>query len=115
MEFACKLAGSKLIVVLGHSKCGAIKGACDDAKLGNLTKLLSKLKPAVDSITDVSENRNSTNSAFVEKVSNSNVELTIANIKQQSPLLNEMLENGDIGIVGAMYNVETGKVNFYNH
>ncbi len=112
MEFACKLAGSKLIVVLGHSKCGAIKGVCDDAKLGNLTTMLSKLKPAVEAVKEPSENRNSSNSEFVEKVSHTNVEMTIENIKQQSPVLKEMLDNGEIAIVGAMYDVETGAVEF---
>ena len=110
MEFACKIAGSKLIVVLGHSKCGAIKGACDDAKLGNLTALISKIKPAVNAVKEPSENRNSTNSEFVEKVSHMNVEMTIANIKEQSPVLKQMLDDGEIGIVGGMYNVDSGKV-----
>jgi len=112
MEFACKLAGSKLIVVLGHSSCGAVKGACDDAKLGNLTGMLSKLKPAVDAVTEPSENRNSQNAEFVSKVAHANVDLTIAKIKEQSPVLKEMLENGEIGIVGGMYDVSSGKVEF---
>ncbi|MDH5475866.1 MAG: carbonic anhydrase family protein [Cyclobacteriaceae bacterium] len=110
MEFACKIAGSKLIVVLGHSKCGAIKGACDDAKLGNLTALISKIKPAVEAVKEPAENRNSTNSEFVEKVSHVNVEMTIANIKEQSPVLKQMLDDGEIGIVGGMYNVDSGHV-----
>ncbi len=112
MEFACKLANSKLIVVLGHSKCGAIKGACDDAKLGNLTAMLSKIMPAVDAVKEPAENRNSSNSEFVEKVSHTNVDLTIKNIKKQSPVLKEMLDNGEIAIVGAMYDVENGAVTF---
>ncbi len=112
MEFACKLAGSKLIVVLGHSRCGAIKGVCDDAQLGNLTAMLSKLKPAVAAVKEPSENRNSQNSEFVEKVSHANVELTIENIKMRSSVLKEMLDNGEIAIVGAMYDVETGEVTF---
>jgi len=114
MEFACKLAGSKLIVVLGHTKCGAIKGACDDAQLGNLTGLLGKLKPAVESVSEPKENRNSGNLAFVDNVSKANVELTIQNIKNQSSVLAEMLKNNEIDIVGGMYDVDTGKVNFYN-
>ncbi len=112
MEFACKLANSKLIVVLGHSKCGAIKGACDDAKLGNLTAMLSKIMPAVDAVKEPAENRNSSNSEFVEKVSHTNVDLTIKNIKKQSPVLKEMLDKGEIAIVGAMYDVENGAVTF---
>jgi carbonic anhydrase len=112
MEFACKLAGSKLIVVLGHSNCGAIKGACDDAKLGNLTSLLSKLKPAVDAVKEPSENRNSQNAEFVANVAHINVEMTIENIKEQSPVLKDMLEHHEIGIVGGMYDVSQGKVEF---
>lgn len=113
MEFACKVAGSKLVVVLGHSKCGAIKGACDDVKLGNLTALISKLKPAVNSVTEPKENRSSKNSEFVEKVAVSNVHMTMASIKKQSPVLKDMFDKGEIGIVGGMYDVETGMVEFY--
>lgn len=112
MEFACKLAGAKIIVVLGHTKCGAIKGACDHLELGNLTTLLSKIKPAVDSELTVVENRNSGNSEFVEKVAELNVKLTVDSIIQRSPILGEMIENGSIAIVGGMYNVETGVVVF---
>ena len=112
MEFACKLAGSKLIVVLGHSNCGAINGACDDARLGNLTSLIGKIKPAVEAVTEPSENRNSSNSEFVAKVAHVNVEMTIANIKEQSPVLKEMLDKNEIGIVGGMYDVSSGKVSF---
>jgi carbonic anhydrase len=114
MEFACKLSFSKLIVVLGHSKCGAIKGACDDAKLGNLTALISKLKPAVNAVKEPAENRNSSNDEFVENVARKNVELTIENIKNQSPVLKDMLDNGKIGMVGGMYNVQSGEVQFYD-
>ena len=112
MEFACKIAGSKLIIVLGHTKCGAIKGACDDAKLGNLTTLISKIKPAVEAVIEPSKNRNSSNSEFVEKVSQKNVEMTVANIFNQSSVLKEMYDNGEIDIAGAMYSVETGEVIF---
>ena len=114
MEFACKIAGSKLIVVLGHTSCGAIKGACDDAKLGNLTALISKLKPAVLAVKEPSENRNSKNAEFVDKVASTNVAITIENIKKQSPVLKEMLDKKEIGIVGGMYDVETGEVKFSN-
>ncbi|MGK0391173.1 MAG: carbonic anhydrase [Maribacter sp.] len=113
LEFACKLAGSKVIVIMGHTSCGAVKGACDHAKLGNLTQMLDKIMPAVDAIeTAPDEERNSSNIDFVNKVSAKNVELTIENIKSHSPVLNEMLEKGEIDIVGAMYDVKTGKVNF---
>ncbi|MDN5202403.1 carbonic anhydrase family protein [Fulvivirgaceae bacterium BMA10] len=114
MEFACKVAGSKLVLVLGHSSCGAIKGACDDAQLGNLTALISKLKPAVDAVKEPAENRNSKNSEFVEKVAQTNVEFTMENIKKQSPVLKEMIDNGEIALVGGMYDVHTGAVDFYN-
>ncbi|MBK7344589.1 MAG: carbonic anhydrase [Saprospiraceae bacterium] len=114
MEFGCKVAGSKLIVVLGHSKCGAIKGACDDVQLGNLTALIRKLKPAVEAVAYPADNRNSSNSEFVEQVAHKNVELTLENIRTHSPVLKEMLDNGEIGIVGGMYDVETGSVEFYD-
>lgn len=111
MEFACKLAGSKLIMVMGHTSCGAIKGACDDAQLGNLTQMLDKIKPAVNQvITDPGEARNSSNIDFVNNVSKQNVLLTVKAIKEKSPVLDEMLANGEIDIVGAMYDVESGLV-----
>jgi len=113
LEFACKLAGSKVIVVMGHTSCGAVKGACDHAQLGNLTQMLDKIMPAVDSTeTAPDESRDSSNIDFVNRVSNRNVELTIENIKAQSPVLNEMLQNGEIDIVGAMYDVKNGAVTF---
>jgi len=115
MEFACKLAGTKVVVVLGHTSCGAVKGACDDAKLGNLTALVSKIKPAVSAVTEPSdpEKRNSGNIDFVNSVAEKNVIMTIDNIRIQSPVLAEMEENGEIKIVGAMYDIKTGAVNFY--
>jgi carbonic anhydrase len=115
MEFACKLAGTKVIVVLGHTSCGAIKGACDDAKLGNLTAMLSKIKPAVNSIAEPKEAdlRNSKNLDFVDNVSKKNVELSIERIRDESPVLAEMENNGEIKIVGAMYDINTGAVEFY--
>ena len=113
MEFACKVAGSKLIVVLGHTKCGAVKGACDHVEMGNLTALLSKLRPAVDDETVTKEERNSKNSEFVENVASINVRRTVKAITERSHILHEMIEKGEIGICGAMYNVESGKVEFY--
>lgn len=113
MEFACKVAGSKLILVLGHSKCGAIKGACDDVRMGNLTALLTKLRPAVDD-TRTSGERNSSNAPFVEDVALRNVQLAMEQIPQRSPILKEMIEKNEIMIVGAMYDVETGVVELVN-
>ncbi|MCA1752157.1 MAG: carbonic anhydrase family protein [Cryomorphaceae bacterium] len=113
MEFACKLAGSKVIVVLGHTKCGAVKGACDGAEMGNLTALLSKIKPAVDAETSHKTDRNSGNSDFVDKVADINVHHVVAQIQEKSPVLKEMLDSGEIGLLGAMYNVETGKIDMY--
>ncbi len=109
LEFACKVAGSKAILVLGHTHCGAVKGACDNVELGNLTSMLANIKPAVDSISE-SGDRSSKNPQFVQKVAESNVKLTIENIRSKSPILKEMEDNGEIKIVGAMYDVETGKV-----
>tara|TARA_R110000787_G_scaffold105773_3_gene213306 strand:+ start:4788 stop:5417 length:630 start_codon:yes stop_codon:yes gene_type:complete len=115
MEFTCKLAGTKVIVVLGHTACGAVKGACDDAKLGNLTTLISKLKPAVEAVTEPTDKslRNSKNIDFVNNVAEKNVYMTIDNIRIKSPVLQEMEENGDIKIVGAMYDIKDGSVTFY--
>ena len=115
MEFGCKLAGTKLIVVLGHTSCGAIKGACDHARLGNLTALINKIEPAVEAVTEPADEsiRNSKNLEFVDKVAAKNVELTIENIRKQSTVLDEMEENGEIKIVGAMYDIASGAVEFY--
>jgi carbonic anhydrase len=112
MEFACKLAGSKLIVVLGHSNCGAVKGACDHVEMGNLTELLSKLQPAVYQEKTTKDNRSSKNIEFVENVATINVKRSAEQIIERSYILEQMLENGQIGVVGAMYNVETGIVEF---
>lgn len=113
MEFACKVAGSKLIVVLGHTKCGAVKGACDHVEMGNLTELLAKLQPAVYQETSTSKDRTSNNKEFVQNVAVLNVKRNVKNIIQRSVILEQMVENGEIGIVGAMYDIETGIVEFY--
>jgi len=113
MEFACKLAGAKIIVVLGHSKCGAVKGACDHAEMGNLTALLSKIRPAVDDETETTENRSSKNDIFVENVAAINVKRTVKAIKERSTILEHMIENGEIGIISGMHELSTGKVTFY--
>ncbi len=114
MEFACKLAGTRVIVVLGHTSCGAVKGACDDARLGNLTALVSKIKPAVRAVTEPEEpaQRTSMNLDFVDRVAEVNVRLTIDNIRKQSPVLKIMEEDGEIAIAGAMYDIATGQVHF---
>ncbi len=114
MEFACKIAGSKLIVVLGHTKCGAVKGACDHVEMGNLTELLAKLQPAVYQEKETDGDRTSNNSVFVENVSTINVKRNVKNIIERSFILEQMVENGEIGVVGAMYNIETGRVDFYD-
>lgn len=113
LEFACKVAGSKVILVLGHTSCGAVKGACDDVSLGNLTGLLANIKPSVEAITDVQGERNSSNPEYVQKVADKNVELAVQGILEGSEVLREMSENGEILIAGAMYDVSTGKVTFY--
>jgi carbonic anhydrase len=114
MEFACKVAGSKFIVVLGHTRCGAVKGACDHVEMGNLTALLTKLQPAVYEEKTETENRNSANDDFVEKVSVINVKRTVHAIIERSPILKEMIQNGAIGIVGGTYDITTGTVDFYD-
>jgi carbonic anhydrase len=114
MEFGCKVAGSKIIVVLGHTKCGAVKGACDHVEMGNLTALLTKIRPAVDDELTTLENRNSSNSEFVEKVSVINVKRTVQSILQRSPILKEMIEKGEIGIVGGTHDIKTGQVDFFD-
>jgi len=115
MEFACKLAGTKLLVVLGHTACGAVKGACDHAEMGNLTKLIEKLTPAVNAVTTPveAEARTSSNIDFVNEVSRMNVQLTIDRIIAESPILAEMQANGEISIIGGMYDINTGAVSFY--
>ena len=113
MEYACKVAGSKLIVVLGHSQCGAVKGACDHIEMGNLTELLSKIQPAVYQEKDTKGDRTSNNNTFVENVSQINVKRSVKSIIERSFILEKMVENGEIGVVGAMHNIETGKVTFY--
>ncbi len=112
MEFACKLAGAKVVLVMGHTACGAIKGAIDNAELGNLTGLLAKIKPAEAATTYTGE-RTSKNYAFVDAVARKNVELTMSNIRKDSPVLAEMESHGTIKIAGAMYNLETGVVEFF--
>lgn len=113
MEFACKIAGSKVIVVLGHTKCGAIKGACDHVEMGHLTGLLEKIQPVIASEKETTGNRTSGNPDFVENISRLNVKHVLMQIPRRSTVLNEMLQNGEIALIGGIYDVETGKVNFF--
>ena len=112
MEFACAVSGAKLVVVMGHTSCGAIKGACDHVELGNLTGLLDKIQPAVQAVHDVPGERNSKNTKFVEAVAEANVTLTVAKIRELSPILRDMESTGKIQIVGCIYDLETGRVRF---
>ncbi|MDA8900069.1 carbonic anhydrase family protein [Flavobacteriaceae bacterium] len=115
MEFASKLAGTKLILVLGHTACGAVKGACDHARLGNLTALINKIEPAVAAVKEPQEEglRNSSNSDFVNEVAAQNVRMTVDNIRSQSEVLKTMEDEGAIQIVGGMYDIKTGQVHIY--
>lgn len=112
MEFGCKAAGSKVIVVLGHSGCGAVKGACDHVELGNLTGLLTKISPAVDDETTIEQDRNSANPEFVEKVTILNTKKVIEDIQARSSIIKEMVDNNEVKIVGGYHDLSTGKVNF---
>jgi carbonic anhydrase len=112
LEFACKVAGAKLVVVMGHTSCGAIKGACDRVELGNLTGLLEKMQPAVAAVKDVPGERNSKNVQFVEAVAEANVRLTVEQIRKLSPILSDMERDGSIQIVGCIYDLESGRVRF---
>ncbi len=112
MEFACKVSGAKLVVVMGHTRCGAVKGACDRVQLGNLTGLLDKIQPAVEAVHDVPGERNSQNTAFVEAVAEANVHLTLERIRELSPILRSLEREGQINLVGGIYSLETGRVRF---
>lgn len=113
MEFGCKVAGAKIIVVLGHTNCGAVKGACDNVELGNLSTLIHKIKPAVELEVGTIANRTSKNTIFVERVAELNVRLSVKNILLNSPIIAEMVKAGDIGIVGGIHNIATGAVTFF--
>jgi carbonic anhydrase len=113
MEFGCKVAGAKIIVVLGHTKCGAVKGACDNVTLGNLTGLIARIKPAVDQEMTTTANRNSNNSTFVENVAELNVSLSVKNILLKSPIIAELVKNEEITIVGGVHDISTGEVKFF--
>jgi carbonic anhydrase len=112
MEFACKVSGAKLVLVMGHTSCGAIKGACDRVQLGNLTGLLEKIQPAIESVKNVPGERNSKNTQFVEAVAEANVRHTVEQIRKLSPILSAMERDGSIQIAGCIYDLETGKTRF---
>jgi carbonic anhydrase len=112
IEFACAVAGAKLVLVVGHSNCGAVKGACDGVQLGNLTGLLDKIRPAVAAVRDVPGEHNSKNHAFVEAVGELNVRQTVAQILEMSPVLRELEKAGKIKVAGCIYDLETGHVRF---
>jgi carbonic anhydrase len=112
MEFACKVAGAKLVLVMGHTACGAVRGAIDNVKLGNLTELLAKIRPAVTA-TDFTGERTSANPTFVDAVARKNVELTMSQILANSPVLRELQSQKAIKVAGAMYNLETAVVEFF--
>ena len=117
LEFACAVAGAKLVVVLGHSACGAIKGACDHVELGNLTQMLAKIAPAVDAVSPdyAAETRNSSNDEFVERVARENVAQTVAAIAERSAVLKGLKDKGNIDIVGGMYDIASGEVTFLDN
>jgi carbonic anhydrase len=112
MEFACKVAGSKLVIVLGHTKCSAIKGACDRVEMGNLTTLLNMIQPSVYLERTVADGRDSGNPEFVEKVARIHVRRSVETVVERSIVLREMIERGEVGLIGAVYDVETGAVEF---
>jgi carbonic anhydrase len=116
IEFACKIAGSKLIVVMGHTSCGAVKGACNQVEMGNLTELLSKIQPAVyqEKLTLDSSQRNASNEEFVENVATLNVKRSVKTVIDRSYILEQMIEKGEIAIIGAKHDLETGIVSFFD-
>jgi carbonic anhydrase len=114
MEFGCKVSGAKLIAIIGHSNCGAIKGTVDGVELANLTGLLAKIKPAMAAVPADVQPRTSQNPEFVDKVSAANVRLVMQQIRERSPILREMIEQGRIGLVGGMYDLSTGEVHFFD-
>ena len=111
MEFACAVSGAKLVLVLGHTACGAIKGAIDDLVLGNLTGLLARIKSAI-AVTKFEGEKSSKNQAYVDAVARTNVKLAIESIRQRSPVLVDLEKKGSIQITGAMYNLANGMVEF---
>ncbi len=114
MEFGCKVSGAKLIAIIGHSNCGAIKGTVDGVTLASLTGLLAKIKPAMETVPAEIQPRTSKNLEFVDRVSEANVRLVMQQIRERSPLLHEMLDQGQIGLVGGFYDLSTGQIHFFD-
>ncbi|MEO8446591.1 MAG: carbonic anhydrase family protein [bacterium] len=115
IEFATMISGAKVIIVMGHTDCGAVKGACDNVELGNLTYVVDQIRPAVDSVKGFENERNSKNKKFVEEVSRKNVVLTMEKLRSQSSIITDLEKQGKVKIVGAMYHLEDGKVDFLNY
>ena len=115
MEFACKIAGAKLIVVVGHSHCGAVKGACSGAQLGHLTGLLEKIQPSVAAAKEKLPGVAATDGKFIEEVAALNVHHVLQQIREQSPVLRELIDSGQVALVGGIYDLDSGKVQFFNH
>lgn len=112
MEFATKLAGAKLVVVMGHDSCGAVAGACVDAKLGHLSQLLNKIKPAIEQAKKQYGKLECNNPQFIDTAATDNVRNVVSDIKKRSPVLDALIKKGKLKIVGAMYHLSTGKVTF---
>ena len=115
MEFACKIAGAKLIAVIGHSHCGAVKGACSGAQLGHLTKLLEKIQPSVAEAKQKLPGVAATDGKFIEEVAELNVHHVLQQIREQNSVLRELIDSGQVGLVGGIYDLNSGKVQFFNH
>ena len=113
MEYGCKVVGTKVILVLGHTKCGAVAGACDNVELGNITALLNKIKPAIEKESSFKDNRTSKNSDYVNKVTEINVRMVMERVTEESEIIRELEKEGKVRIIGGVYDVESGRVEFF--
>ncbi len=113
MEFGTKVVGTKIILVLGHTKCGAVVGACDHVEMGKLTQLLNKIKPAIEKEVETNTNRSGSNDQFVERVTINNITMVMEQIRAESPIIAELEDQGQLKIVGGLYDVKSGEVTFY--